>query len=266
MINEKSEETGIIYGWYNTLTDMWYIGQTIDEKRRFKTHIDYAINKKDNNRFHNALRKYGLDNFIYCVLEDNVLKENLNMRETDWIEYYDSFYCGYNLTSGGDTNVIISEETRRKLSESHKGIHPTEETRRKLSESHKGKGLTTKGKGRTPWNKGIPMTEETRKRMSESHKKRQFSEETRKRMSESHKGKKTWNCGKTNVYSDEAKRKISKARSKNKLINKYDLEGNFIKQYECLYDAKKENPNCSNISKVCSGKRRQDGGFIWKYA
>ena len=249
MINEKGEETGIIYGWYNTLTDMWYIGQTIDEKRRFKTHIDYAINKKDNNRFHNALRKYGLDNFIYCVLEDNVLKENLNMRETDWIEYYDSFYCGYNLTSGGDTNVIISEETRRKL-----------------SESHKGKGLTTKGKGRTPWNKGIPMTEETRKRMSESHKKRQFSEETRKRMSESHKGKKTWNCGKTNVYSDEAKRKISKARSKNKLINKYDLEGNFIKQYECLYDAKKENPNCSNISKVCRGKRRQDGGFIWKYA
>ena len=107
MINEKGEETGIIYGWYNTLTDMWYIGQTIDEKRRFKTHIDYAINKKDNNRFHNALRKYGLDNFIYCVLEDNVLKENLNMKEADWIEYYDSFYCGDNLTSGGDTNVII---------------------------------------------------------------------------------------------------------------------------------------------------------------
>ena len=142
MINEKGEETGIIYGWYNTLTDMWYIGQTIDEKRRFKTHIDYAINKKDNNRFHNALKKYGLDNFIYCVLEDNVLKENLNMRETDWIEYYDSFYCGYNLTSGGDTNVIISEETRRKLSESHKGIHPTEETRKRMSESHKGKGRT----------------------------------------------------------------------------------------------------------------------------
>ena len=169
MINEKGEETGIIYGWYNTLTDMWYIGQTMDEKRRFKTHIDYAINKKDNNRFHNALRKYGLDNFIYCVLEDNVLKENLNMRETDWIEYYDSFYCGYNLTSGGDTNVIISEETRRKLSESHKGIHPTEETRRKLSESHKGKGRTTKGKGRTPWNKGIPRSEECKEKIKQKN-------------------------------------------------------------------------------------------------
>ena len=249
MLNDKGEEVGIIYGWYCTVTDKWYIGQTVNPEKRFNCHIDRAINKKDKTYFYNSIRKYGLENFVYCVLEENVLRENLNMREMGWIEYYDSFYCGYNLTSGGDTNVIISEETRRKLSESHKGIHPTEETRRKLSESHKGKGLTTKGKGRTPWNKGIPMTEETRKRMSESHK-----------------GKKTWNCGKTNVYSDEAKRKISKARSKNKLINKYDLEGNFIKQYECLYDAKKENPNCSNISKVCRGKRRQDGGFIWKYA
>ena len=160
MINEKGEEVGIIYGWYNNLTDMWYIGQTIDEECRFKRHIYYAINKKDNNRFHNALRKYGLENWVYCVLEDNVLKENLNMRETDWIEYYDSFYSGYNLTSGGDTNVIISEETRRKLSNSlkgrnvwNKGKHHTEETRRKISESSKGKH----------------HTEETRRKLSKLH-------------------------------------------------------------------------------------------------
>ena len=172
MINEKGEETGIIYGWYNTLTDMWYIGQTIRPEGRFKTHIDYAINKKDNNRFHNALRKYGLDNFIYCVLEDNVLKENLNMRETYWIEYYDSFYSGYNLTSGGDTNYMVSEEIRIKISESHRGKKAwnsgktniySNETKRKQSESHKGK---------IPWNKGIPMTEEAKRKSSESHKKK----------------------------------------------------------------------------------------------
>ena len=169
MINEKSEEVGIIYGWYNTLTDMWYIGQTIDEKRRFKTHIDYAINKKDNNRFHNALRKYGLENWVYCVLEDNVIRTNLNMKETDWIEYYDSFYSGYNMTTGGDTNVIISEETRRRLSESHKGIYLSEEVKQKLSESHKGR--TPWNKGKLGWNKGWSkrqhLSEETRKRISE---------------------------------------------------------------------------------------------------
>ena len=44
MINNKGEEVGIIYGWYNTLTDMWYIGQTINPEERFKVHIYKAIN------------------------------------------------------------------------------------------------------------------------------------------------------------------------------------------------------------------------------
>ena len=47
MVNNKGEEVGIIYGWYNTLTDMWYIGQTINPEERFKVHIDKAINKLD---------------------------------------------------------------------------------------------------------------------------------------------------------------------------------------------------------------------------
>ena len=162
MINDKGEETGIIYGWYCIPTCNWYVGQTIDPERRFKQHINDVINKKDNNIFHRALRKYGLDNWVYCVLEDNVLKENLNLKEIEWIEYYDSFYNGYNLTTGGDTNYIVSEEYRRKLSESRKG--------------------------KSSWNKGISMNEESKKKLSESLKGRVISTETRKRMSESAKG------------------------------------------------------------------------------
>ena len=162
MINDKGEEVGIIYGWYCIVTDKWYIGQTIDPERRFKQHINDVINKKDNNIFHRALRKYGLENWVYCVLEDNVLKENLNLKEIEWIEYYDSFYNGYNLTTGGDTNYIVSEEYRRKLSESRKG--------------------------KSSWNKGISMNEESKKKLSESLKGRVISTETRKRMSESAKG------------------------------------------------------------------------------
>lgn len=147
MVNEKGEEVGIIYGWYCTITDKWYIGQTIDEEGRFKRHIDDAINKKDNIYFHRALRKYGLANWVYCVLESNILKVNLNLKEQEWIEYYDSFYNGYNLTLGGSKNTIFSEETRIKLSKSHKGKKTwnngktniySKETIRKMSESHKG--------------------------------------------------------------------------------------------------------------------------------
>ena len=162
MINEKSEEVGIIYGQYNIKNEKWYIGQTVNPEVRLKNHINDAINKKDNTHFHRALRKYGLENWAYCVLEENVLKENLNLKEIEWIEYYDSFYNGYNLTTGGDTNYILSEEYRRKLSESRKG--------------------------KSSWNKGISMNEESKKKLSESLKGRVISTETRKRMSESAKG------------------------------------------------------------------------------
>ena len=56
MVNEKGEEVGIIYGWYNTLTDMWYIGQTVRPEYRFKSHIILSENN-DKNYFHKALRK-----------------------------------------------------------------------------------------------------------------------------------------------------------------------------------------------------------------
>lgn len=120
MRNNKS--TGIIYGYYCKVTDMWYIGQTSNPEGRFNQHKYEAITKKDNTIFHKAIRRYGLDNFVYCVLEENVLVDNLDMREMDWIEYYDSFYNGYNMTAGGYGQVyrICGKETRKKMSESRK--------------------------------------------------------------------------------------------------------------------------------------------------
>lgn len=251
MINDKGEEVGIIYGWYCTVTDKWYIGQTVNPEGRFKRHIDYAINKKDNTKFHNALRKYGLENWVYCVIEENVLRENLNLKEIEWIEYYDSFYGGYNLTTGGDAKCIISKEVKRKISEANKGRIPwnkgkylSEETRKKLSESHKGnQGYWT--------NKNL--SEETKKKLSESHKGNQgywtnkhLPEEIRKRISESHKGKKSPN---------------------RKKVSQYDLNINYIQTFNSLKEAEeKTNIAKSSICTVCKGKSKQAGGFIWKYA
>ena len=49
----------------------------------------------------------------------------------------------------------LSDETRRKLSESHKGKHHNEESRRKMSESHKGKTSSRIGKFNSTFGKAF---------------------------------------------------------------------------------------------------------------
>ena len=44
-----------------------------------------------------------------------------------------------------------------------------------------------------------------------------------------------------------------------------DLNGKFIKEWECVEQAQKI-LKISNISTVCYGKRKHSGGYIWRYA
>ena len=89
----------------------------------------------------------------------------------------------------------MTEESKKKLSESHKGqkawnkgIPTSEETKKKISNSEK---------GRKAWNKGVSCPEEIRKKISESLKGKPFSEERKRNISESIKGEKNgnWNGG-----------------------------------------------------------------------
>ena len=81
----------------------------------------------------------------------------------------------------------LSDETKRKISESHKGKTLSDEHKKNLSESHKGKTLS----------------DETKKKLSESHKGKTLSDEHKKNLSESHKGK---------TLSDETKKKLSESK------------------------------------------------------
>ena len=138
------------------------------------------------------------------------------------------------MTAGGN-QTIFSKEFKEKMSEANKG--------------------------RIPWNKGKHgiYSEETLKKLSESLKgkpgywtNKHLSEETKKKLSESLKGKPSWQKGKPSYN--------------RKPVSKYDLNGNFIKKYNCITDALKENPKAGHIGEVCNGYRKQTGGFIWKYA
>lgn len=94
--------------------------------------------------------------------------------------------------SEGGKGRVVSKETREKISKIHKGKTVSDETRQRLSEASKmvwenedyRKYQSDIRKGKTPWNKGVPMTEEQKGKLSAAKK------------------------GKSNPFNDEHKKKI----------------------------------------------------------
>lgn len=91
---------GIIYKITNTVNNKSYIGQT---RQSIQFRWNQHTSKKDNTYFHNAIQKYGKDNFTIEILEECDVSE-LNEKEIFYIAKYDTFKNGYNLTIGGDGN------------------------------------------------------------------------------------------------------------------------------------------------------------------
>lgn len=99
-----------IYKYTNKITGKHYVGQTNNLQKRFNGHKSEAFNPKSpgyNLPFHIAIRKYGMENFSYDILEeiaDGESQEFIDNREVYFIGYYHSLTTenGYNLTLGGD--------------------------------------------------------------------------------------------------------------------------------------------------------------------
>lgn len=86
-----------------------YIGQTrFSEEIRWYDHVREAYNKNSkgyDSLLNKAIRKYGEENFLVEILEDNLPNDQLDKREIFWIDYYKTYFLdekhGYNLTRGG---------------------------------------------------------------------------------------------------------------------------------------------------------------------
>ena len=87
-----------IYKVTNKINNKIYIGQSVDIYDRW---IKHKAPGHSQCTFHTALDKYGLENFTWEIIEQCTQSE-LNEREKYWIQYYNSYECGYNETYGGD--------------------------------------------------------------------------------------------------------------------------------------------------------------------
>lgn len=201
--------------------------------------------------FYSAIQKYGWDNIKHEILETGLSKEKACAEEKRLIAEFNSCdrACGYNQTYGGETGPKITEEIKKRISDSNirhfsdvsirnqiskrmVGMKRSEETRRKVSAAKKGKKLP-------------PFSDEHKRKISEYAKKRYLDEQSR----------------------DWQKKGIEDAKKKSKPVIQYSLDFTEIQTFESIKQAERmTGAKCGNISKCCNGKTKTAGGYIWRYA
>ena len=101
--------SGCIYIIRNKINNKVYIGQTTQSvNERFKQHCKPSEHKRHKYTLYRAMTKYGVENFYYEIIEENIPVDKLDAKEIYYIEKYNSYVKnnGYNSTKGGDGRLI----------------------------------------------------------------------------------------------------------------------------------------------------------------
>lgn len=254
----------IIYKTTNLINGKEYVG--FDTKNR----IDYLGSGKHLNK---AIEKYEKVNFKKRILCKCNNVSELHKAEKLYIELYDTFNNGYNLTLGGEGGDTFS------------GKKHTKKTLLKMSNS---------AKGRVAWNKRISQSQEHKDKRSKALKGRSYidlhgekkAQKLKKISSQQRKGKVSYFKGKK--HTDEVKKKMSNMakkriingmkgkkhtiETKNKIsmahsiaIVQYDFEGNIINKYDSIKKAIQITGITSLYHILKISKNNIAGGYVWKY-
>ena len=227
-----------VYVHTNKINGKMYVGITgQNPEQRWQNGAGY----KKCRRFENAIKKYGWDNFEHDIVASNLTLEEANNMEKMLIEKLDlqNPDVGYNLSGGGDTHLAC-DETKRILSEAHKGRRHTEEECANISKANKGK------KKPDSWvKKRIGL------KAGENHPLygKSPSEETLKKRS------------------DSLKKYYAEHSFPVKPVTKRVIQIETGKEFDSIELAAETCGICrSSISENCAGKRKSAGGFHWKFA
>lgn len=253
-----------IYCFTNLINKKQYIGSScsINPQRRYNQHL-YWVNHPDTKKgqypLYCAIRKYGLENFSYTVLEyisDDISEIQVREIEKEYLLKYNTLVPnGYNQTL--DTQHPLNnpmtyqkmKETKRNNAKQVAEIDDNNQIKeiwRSIADCAEQTGYNEKhiadccrGKRKTTGNKRFCWINENQELLIPIYQRNQY------------KGKE----GTTQIQSSS--RKVAK-------IDKID--NNIIAIYDTVALAAREN-NCdsSAIVKVCKGTRNTCGGFKWRY-
>lgn len=253
-----------LYAHICQANDKVYIGISKDVKKRWAGKI-HAY--KNSTLFQNALKKYGWDGFIHIVICDSLTLEEACEKEKQWIEAYKKEGMSYNLTDGGEGHlgILLTEEQKQKLRDIRLGSHPTKETRKKQSEAQKNSNHRRKeifafdsksGELVHKYSSVIEAAQDLHLRDS------CISQAARGIYKTS--GGYIWSYKPTIDKKSLSPKKI--VRNRRLKIYCYDLYGNFIKEYDCAYEAVAEvGGSYKAIHSCCHKDKISYMGYIWRY-
>lgn len=270
---------GFIYKIWNECNDKVYIGQTsVGIKTRWSKHLyNYLTN---NSILYRAMRKYGAGVFHIEEIEE-CENEILNEREKYWIQYYDSYKNGYNSTPGGtalpsgkmfqrlDNKILFQlwdegksiSEIQEQTGYSHTSIleHLKEYEKFSIEES------ILRGSQKSALSRSIAVSQWT------------TQGEFIKTFSSVKQAAETNNIAVQNIHKCLKKERQTAGgyywtyenelppKERKKQVYQYDKQGQLIQIYKNKAEAAKTlNLDSGSIAKVCQGKRKTCGGFIWK--
>lgn len=273
IVNDKGEEKS-------------YIGQVCNRtpEQRWRNGQGYKPRKNEEpTQFYIAIEKYGWHSFTHDILLaiECETEEELVFWTDEWekyyIEKYDSFKHGYNMTLGGGGTLgrKHTEETRKKQSEIakeqyRKGRKPncaewSEEQRKKQSETWKKKCE----EGYVQPFKGKHHTEEWKKKHVYGEANPMFGKKWDEERKMYTKKEDYVNPFKGKHHTEESKRKISEAHMGQGAIKVICL--NTMTVYDSIKDASEMinvDPSC--LAKHCKGKQKSCGKLngeplVWVY-
>lgn len=254
-----------IYIIKNKITNKVYIGQSKKLDKRYDSHL-YRLKRKEhhNEILQRAFDKYSIVNFEFSILEEIIDEQLLNEREKYWIDFYGGINCEsvYNLKDPllNEHSDYVKKKQKIKMTGENNpnyGKKWTQEMKDKMSNKKKNK----------TWEElyGKEKADLAKQKMSKTNTGRKHSEETKQKLRELNSGEKGTAYGKGYRQVGEKNSMFGKPHVGRKPILQFDMQGNFIKEFEFIGQVKNEGFNIGNVGAAVKGKLKSSGGFIWKY-
>jgi len=241
MTTSQKKINGIVYKATSPSGNV-YIGITITSlKERKRIHLR-SVKNDSNLPFHNAIRKYKIKNIKWEIIDKSETWEKLCELEIKYIDEFDSYNNGYNLTKGGEGTYGLKHDKEwcARNSKIRKNFFKNPQNREMQSLANKRAHIEN------------PMQAfEHSNFMKKLYKKESAKEKTAE--------------GMRNYLADPKNREVHSIQRGAKpffVFKDGELVGKWLTQRGCAKDL---NLDYAHINRCLNGKRKSHGGYTFKY-